>query len=139
MYTCPNCWKLTREKVEICSRCKIDINAYEAKKKEEFKNTKINSPKSETEKLNDIIKELREKGKQAVASRDEWRKRAEVAEKELSSRTNNNDLKFRQVKMKFSKMYHPDTVTGDKFEKLIKQEIFKEFWQEIINIENKNS
>ena len=47
--------------------------------------------------------------------------------------TNNN--KFKKVKISFLKMYHPDSVSGDRFEKLIKQEIFKEFWQSIEDIE----
>ena len=100
-------------------------------------NQESNSEKAEAEilRLNDIIIDLRQKGKQAVASRDKWKARAEVAERKQNEQSQNNDYKFKHVKKMFSKMYHPDSVSGDRFEKLIKQEIFKEFWQVIENIE----
>ena len=100
--------------------------------------TKREDENSEIERLNEIIIDLRQKGKQAVASRDSWKRRAEIAERKQNKQPQNKDNKFKQVKKMFSKMYHPDSLTGDKFEKLIKQEIFKEFWQVIENIE-KNS
>lgn len=98
-------------------------------------NTNNNSETSEIEKLNGIIKDLKQKGKQAVASRDEWKRRAEIAESKQNEHFSNYDRKFKQVKKMFSKMYHPDSITGDKFEKLVKQEIFKEFWQIIEEID----
>ncbi len=99
------------------------------------KNEKLNSHQDEIEELYRIITDLRHKGKKAVASRDKWKKRAFVAEKQLSKNSGSNDVKFKQVKKSFSKTYHPDSLRGDKFEKMIKQEIFKEFWQIIESIE----
>lgn len=100
-------------------------------------NQESNSEKAEAEisRLNEIIIDLRQKGKQAVASRDKWKERAELAERKQNEQSQNNDYKFKYVKKMFSKMYHPDSLAGDRFEKLIKQEIFKEFWQVIENIE----
>lgn len=72
----------------------------------------------EIEILKETITELRHKGKIAVASRDKWKKRAESAESRLKENGMGNDLKFKKVKMNFSKMYHPDSVAGTSFEKL---------------------
>ncbi|MCP3941886.1 MAG: hypothetical protein GY710_10435 [Desulfobacteraceae bacterium] len=100
------------------------------------KNTDCNSHEFEIIKLNQIIDDLRQKGKKAVASRDKWKKRTKVAESKLhESNTLNNNNKFKRLKISFLKMYHPDNISGDRFEKLIKQEIFKEFWQVIEKIE----
>ena len=104
--------------------------------KSSIKNT-TDKGKSEFERLNNIIQDLTQKEKQAIASRDEWRKRAELAEIQLQNKTYNSEKKFKKVKNSFSKMYHPDSLTGDRFEKLIKQEIFKEFWQVIEDIKIK--
>ena len=111
----------------------------------EHKNINKNSNRKDT-RINDekdIIEDLRAKGKNAVASRDKWRKRAEIAESrvielenKLLSKSSNNDAKFKKFKNKFSMMYHPDRISGSNLEKLVKQEIFKEFWQEIEKIEN---
>jgi hypothetical protein len=84
-------------------------------------NTKSDNEKSEIERLHKIILDLKQKGKKAVASRDKWRKRAKIAERNQNEKSQNNDKKFKQVKKLFSKMYHPDSLIGDKFEKLIKQ------------------
>ena len=91
--------------------------------------------KAEIVRLNEIIIDLRQKGKQAVASRDKWKERAICAEDKTSLHSGIRDEKFLLVKKSFSKMYHPDAILEDRFEKLIKQEIFKEFWQIIEQIE----
>jgi len=90
----------------------------------------------EIQQLNNIINELRASGKKAIVSRDKWRERAEIAEAKLiQSQGMSEDLRFKKIKLMFSKMYHPDCIAGDRFEKMIKQEIFKEFWQVIESIE----
>lgn len=139
MYKCPKCWRATIEKVDICPRCRTNISNYDTKILDKLNNEEKFNNQSETDRLNDLIDNLRKKGKQAVASRDNWKMRAEAAEKKLKETVQSNDKKFKQVKMIFSKMYHPDSLTGEKYEKLIKQEVFKEFWQEIINIEKNNT
>ena len=118
-------------------------NAYsysdDTRQKSQKVDTKKENKNFEIERLNEIITDLRQKGKQAVASRDKWRRRAEIAEREQNQQPQNKEYKFKQVKKMFSKMYHPDSLTGDRFEKLIKQEIFKEFWQVIESIEKNNT
>jgi transcription initiation factor TFIIIB Brf1 subunit/transcription initiation factor TFIIB len=128
-YSCQNCGWILDSKQE-------NDRYFDSKDNQES-----NSEKAEAEisRLNEIIIDLRQKGKQAVASRDRWKERAELAERKQNESSQNNDYKFMQVKKMFSKMYHPDSLTGDRFEKLIKQEIFKEFWQIIENIEKNNN
>lgn len=146
MHTCPNCYRLTKEKPSICSRCGYGKSKYKYEKKPYVKktdNTTI-SPKTELNSSDTILADLRIKGKKAVASRDKWKRTAEDAEtkikalenKILKLQTTGSNSKFKMVKNKFSQMYHPDKIMGDRFEKMIKQEIFKEFWQEIKIIED---
>lgn len=126
------------------SRKSVYSNSDNTRQKSQKVDTKKENEESEIKRLNKIITDLRQKGKQAVASRDEWRRRAEIAEagiaeREQNQQSENKENNFKQVKKMFSKMYHPDSLTGDKFEKLIKQEIFKEFWQVIESIEKDNT
>ncbi len=123
------------------------LKVHNEKKESNYNNTRqkkssINNgsvrEKTEIARLNNIIHDLKQKGKQAVASRDKWRRRAEVSEKLQQEKKRSNDKKFKKVKIMFSKMYHPDSLSGEKFEKIIKQEIFKEFWQVIESIEKNN-
>jgi hypothetical protein len=100
--------------------------------------------KAELNNSDQIIADLRVKGKKAVTSRDKWKRKAHEAEMKikkleniiLESQPTGTNSKFKMVKNKFSQMYHPDKINGDRFEKMIKQEIFKEFWQEIKIIED---
>lgn len=45
------------------------------------------------------------------------------------------DDRFQQARRRFAQMYHPDNNAGDGIEKLIRAEIFKEFWKELEDIE----
>jgi hypothetical protein len=44
---------------------------------------------------------------------------------------------FAEVKKAFAKFYHPNALTCDGIEKMVRSEIFKEFWSEIQRIERK--
>ncbi len=142
---CPECGGHIEEKTESfadTASSKYNVHKEVKHKGQTSHNTNHNSQDNiqnknhEIEHLNKIVNELRMKGKKAVASRNQWRQRAEIAESKLSqSKSKSNDLKFKKVKQTFSKMYHPDCINGDRFEKMIKQEIFKEFWQVIESIE----
>lgn len=48
------------------------------------------------------------------------------------------DLKFKQARTAFARMYHPDGVRGDPDEKRIRAELFKEFWEELERIDRRN-
>jgi hypothetical protein len=49
------------------------------------------------------------------------------------------DLKFKQARTAFARLYHPDRMRGDGDEKRIRAELFKEFWEELERIERRNS
>lgn len=46
-----------------------------------------------------------------------------------------NDRKFRELKKRFAKRYHPNSVGSSGIEAVIRNEIFKEFWSEIEQVE----
>lgn len=136
MYTCPKCYKLFREKIDICSRCGFDYSGHATKEQEKNNSRKKDDEKSEIERLKNTIRDLMQREKSALTARDEWKRRADAAENRQNNLPKDTDKKFKKTKRAFSKMYHPDSATGDRFEKLIKQEIFKEFWLVINDIEN---
>lgn len=47
------------------------------------------------------------------------------------------DVKFRQAKKAFARLYHPDQTAGDSPEKQLRTELFKEFWDELERIERR--
>ena len=48
------------------------------------------------------------------------------------------DIKFKQARTAFARLYHPDGVQGDPDEKRIRAELFKEFWEELDRIDRRN-
>jgi len=46
-----------------------------------------------------------------------------------------SDAKFRRAKSAFARLYHPDRLTGEGPETIIRTEVFKEFWDELQRIE----
>jgi len=48
------------------------------------------------------------------------------------------DLKFKQARTAFARLYHPDKVHGESDEKRIRAELFKEFWEELERIDRRN-
>jgi hypothetical protein len=53
----------------------------------------------------------------------------------LANERGGND-KFARVKRAFAQKFHPDSVEADGIEKVVKNEIFKEFWEEIRKIDS---
>jgi len=43
--------------------------------------------------------------------------------------------KFDQVKKAFARKYHPNNIQSDGIDKLVREEIFKEFWKELQKID----
>lgn len=54
-----------------------------------------------------------------------------------SGRDHGDDMKFRQAKKAFARLYHPDQLAGDSVEKRIRTEMFKEFWDELERIDRR--
>jgi hypothetical protein len=66
-------------------------------------------------------------------------KRAKEAEKELAVVIQNTvvvDFKFKEVKRRFAKRYHPNNVAASGMEAAIRAEVFKEFWAEFEAVEH---
>jgi hypothetical protein len=73
--------------------------------------------------------------------REGWKVRALMAEAQLleaTSRTNNNgsgqnagDARYASLKRFLAKQFHPDYAPGQGIEKIVRNEIFKEIWNEI--------
>jgi hypothetical protein len=94
------------------------------------------------------IKELREKGRRAVADRDRWEATAKKLQLEIadlktgrmrSGRTTGDDSrKFRELKAALAKMFHPDALrSASNFERVVREELFKEINIEIDRIDGK--
>jgi hypothetical protein len=73
--------------------------------------------------------------------RESWKVRALMAEAELleaTAKTSNNggcqnvsDLRYAALKRYLAKRFHPDFAPGEGIEKVVRNEIFKEVWNEI--------
>jgi len=49
-----------------------------------------------------------------------------------------SDLKFKQARTAFARLYHPDRHHGDADEKRLRADLFKEFWEELERIDRRN-
>jgi hypothetical protein len=47
------------------------------------------------------------------------------------------DMKFKQARTAFARLYHPDRHHGDANEKKLRAELFKEFWEELERIDRR--
>ena len=87
------------------------------------------------------IERLRDRSSTIDQQRDSWRVRALMAEGELleaiaktSSSSGSNkvsDLRYASLKRYLAKRFHPDYAPGQGIEKIVRNEIFKEIWNEI--------
>jgi hypothetical protein len=87
------------------------------------------------------IERLREHSSTIDQQRESWRVRALMAEGELLeaiAKTSNNsgsnkvsDLRYASLKRYLAKRFHPDYAPGQGIEKIVRNEIFKEIWNEI--------
>lgn len=48
------------------------------------------------------------------------------------------DMKFKQARTAFARLYHPDRHHGDADERKLRAELFKEFWEELERIDRRN-
>jgi len=76
-----------------------------------------------------------------VQQRESWKVRALMAETQLleaTAKTSNNggrqnvsDVRYASLKRYLAKRFHPDYAPGQGIEKIVRNEIFKEIWNEI--------
>jgi hypothetical protein len=87
------------------------------------------------------IERLRVLSTTIVQQRDSWKVRALMAETQLleaTAKTSNNggrqnvsDVRYASLKRYLAKRFHPDYAPGQGIEKIVRNEIFKEIWNEI--------
>ena len=75
---------------------------------------------------NRIIAELRSGLTQANATIDDLRRQAGGT---------STDTKFREIKKRFARKYHPNAMTYSGIEAMVRTELFKEFWAEFEQVE----
>jgi hypothetical protein len=87
------------------------------------------------------IERLRVRSSTSDQQRESWKVRALMAEAQLfeaTTKTSNNggsqkvsDLRYTSLKRYLAKRFHPDYSPGQGIEKIVRNEIFKEIWNEI--------
>ena len=87
------------------------------------------------------IERLRVRSTTIDQQRESWRIRALMAEAQLleaTAKTSNNggshkvsDVRYASLKRYLAKRFHPDYAPGQGIEKIVRNEIFKEIWNEI--------
>jgi hypothetical protein len=81
---------------------------------------------------------------EAAEERENWKRRAlmaETVEAAASPRSGQvvSDLKYATLKRWLAKQFHPDCAPGIGFEKVVRNEIFKEIWSEIERLDRQLS
>jgi hypothetical protein len=95
------------------------------------------------------IERLRVRSVRIGQQRESWKVRALMAEAELleaaaktsdnGGRQNVSDLRYASLKRFLAKRFHPDHAPGQGIEKLVRNEIFKEIWNEIDRLDQGGS
>jgi hypothetical protein len=77
------------------------------------------------------IERLRVRSTTIEQQRESWKVRALMAETQLLETTAKNDVRYASLKRYLAKRFHPDYAPGQGIEKIVRNEIFKEIWNEI--------
>jgi hypothetical protein len=87
------------------------------------------------------IERLRVRSTAIEEQRESWKVRALMAEAELleaTAKTSNDsgcqnvsDLRYASLKRYLAKRFHPDFAPGQGIERIVRNEIFKEIWNEV--------
>jgi hypothetical protein len=95
------------------------------------------------------IEGLRVRSATVEEQRESWKVRALMAEAELleaTAKTSNNggcqnvsDLRYASLKRFLAKRFHPDHAPAQGIEKIVRNEIFKEIWNEIDRLDQGGS
>lgn len=95
------------------------------------------------------IERLRVRSSTIDQQRESWKVRALMAEAQLleaTAKTSNNggsqkvsDLRYASLKRYLAKRFHPDYAPGQGIEKIVRNEIFKEIWNEIERLDEEVS
>jgi hypothetical protein len=95
------------------------------------------------------IERLRVRSTAIEEQRESWKVRALMAEAELLEATaktrndagcqNVSDLRYASLKRYLAKRFHPDYAPGQGIEKIVRNEIFKEIWNEVDRLDQEVS
>jgi hypothetical protein len=92
------------------------------------------------------VQKLRASLRETYEERENWKRRALMAETKVveaaaSPRSGQvvSDLKYATLKRWLAKQFHPDCAPGNGFEKVVRNEIFKEIWSEIERLDRQLS
>jgi hypothetical protein len=95
------------------------------------------------------IERLRMRSTAIEEQRESWKVRALMAEAELLEATaktrndagcqNVSDLRYASLKRYLAKRFHPDYAPGQGIEKIVRNEIFKEIWNEVDRLDQEVS
>ena len=95
------------------------------------------------------IERLRVLSTTTEQQRESWKVRALMAEAQLleataktsnnASRQNVSDVRYASLKRYLAKRFHPDYAPGQGIEKIVRNEIFKEIWNEIERLDQRVS
>ena len=95
------------------------------------------------------IERLRVRSTAIEEQRESWKVRALMAEAELleaTAKTSNDagcqnvsDLRYASLKRYLAKRFHPDYAPGQGIEKIVRNEIFKEIWNEVDRLDQEVS
>jgi hypothetical protein len=85
------------------------------------------------------IAQLQTTRAEVVEQREHWKRRATRAEEKLNTGdaagSDGIDVRYPALRRFLAKRFHPDQAPGDGTEKIIRNEIFKEIWVEIVRID----
>ena len=97
------------------------------------------------QKIKKEIERLRVRSATIEQQRESWKVRALMAEAQLleaTAKTSNNgrgqnisDVRYGSLKRFLAKQFHPDHAPGQGIEKIVRNEIFKEIWNEIEHLD----
>jgi hypothetical protein len=102
------------------------------------------SPQQQIEELQAKIERLRASGRKIIDQREEWKRRALLAEGKLAeavgegnSEDRDSANRYAALKRYLAKQYHPDHAPGQGIERIVRAEIFKEIWSEIDRLDDR--
>lgn len=89
--------------------------------------------------------QLRALSQKFYQQRQSWKQRALLAEATLlemetkGDRQNISDLRYAALRRYLAKQFHPDFAPGNGIEKIVRNEFFKEIWNEIDRLDHQSS
>lgn len=108
--------------------------------------------RQEIDRLNAEISRIKEAGRKIIRQRDEARKELMSAQAEIFTirqklrssvvsdmrAPSEGEDRFRQAKRAFAQKFHPDKCQATGFDRIVREQVFKEFWADLESIEKRD-